>query len=217
MSLKKETNSRKDNFSLFLIRLGLLFTGAAFVIFFFTFYPVLLEELKYALRDKSKSVVSDSKKKMKEIVPVDRDFGIVIPKIEANAKVMKNIDPFNEKIYQIALTKGVAHAKGTALPGHVGNTFIFAHSSEDWYIANRYNSIFYLLHKLERGDEIDLYYKNQKYIYKVTEKKLVDSNAMQYLEDTGKNTSTVTLMTCWPPGTTLKRLIVIGQISSLDK
>lgn len=119
----------------------------------------------------------------------------VPPKIEANVKVVKNIDPFNEKAYQVGLTKGVAHARGTALPGHAGNTFIFAHSSGNWYEANRYNSIFYLLHRLKKD-----------------RKKIVEAGDVKYLENTNQNTSTVTLMTCWPPGTTLKRLIVRGEI-----
>jgi sortase A len=148
------------------------------------------------------------------------EFGIVIPKIRANAKVINNIDPFNSKEYQWALTKGVAHAKGTAYPGHAGNTFIFAHSSVDWYIANRYNSVFYLLHKLEKGDKIEMYYKKKKYVYEVTVKKYVDASDVSYLNSQNSlnslNTSILTLMTCWPPGTTYKRLIVQAKIS-IDK
>lgn len=185
----------------------MLLTGL--VLFFLSFYPILWQEAKYAVLPKRQ-----------EIKPVDKEFGIVIPKISANAKVIDKVDPYDQNEYQLALTKGVAHAKGTAYPGHTGNTFIFAHSSVDWYIANRYNSVFYLLHKLEKGDKIEMYYKKKKYVYVVTEKKLVESSDVSYLNPNfslaTNHSSLLTLMTCWPPGTTYKRLIVQAKIS-VDK
>lgn len=144
------------------------------------------------------------------ITPVDFDFSIVIPKIGANTKVFKNISYTDSKIYQPVLTKGVAHALGTPLPGKKGNTFIFAHSSDNFYNANQYNAVFYLLNKLEKGDKIYLIYEKKKYTYIVTTTAIVDPTATQYLESS-KDLSQVTLMTCWPAGTTLKRLIVVGN------
>lgn len=149
-----------------------------------------------------------------EIIPVDENFGIVIPKINANAKVIANVDPYNSTKYQQALTKGVAHALGTSFPGQPGNVFIFAHSSVDFFNAIRFNSVFYLLDKLEKGDEILLYYNKEQFKYQVTDKKIVAASKVNYLTESG-DTKTVTLMTCWPPGTTMKRLIVIGEISPI--
>lgn len=186
---------------------GLALFLAGLAIFFLTFYPALYQETRYAFI---------SPKVPTAIKPVNIDFGIVIPKIQANAKVIDNVDPFNPKIYQVALTKGVAHALGTAYPGQPGNDFIFAHSSVDWYVATRYNSVFYLLHRLEKGDEIDLYYHSKKYRYSVTEKTVVDPADVSYLRRGIKDTSTLTLMTCWPPGTNYKRLIIRAKIN-LDK
>lgn len=174
---------------------------ASLVIFTLIFYPVFKVELNYDLQ---------AGNNLKKIEPLDKNFGIVIPKISANAKVIANINPYSEKEYQWALTKGVAQAKGTVNPGEVGNIFLFSHSSVNFFEASRYNSIFYLLSKLESQDEIDLYYQGQKYVYKVTDKKTVDASNIQYL--TGKsNGKTLTLMTCWPPGTTYKRLLVIAE------
>lgn len=200
-------NKRVLNSGSVLLYVGLCLLLLGLLIGLLAFFPVIKEETKYAL---SKTSSTNSK----PIKPIDTGFGIVIPKIQANAKVIDNIDPFNSQQYEIALTKGVAHAKGTAYPGHVGNDFIFAHSSVDWVIANRYNSVFYLAHKLEKGDEIDLYYKNQKYVYLVSEKKIVDPSAVQYLNNKNGDTSRLTLMTCYPPGTSLKRLIIQANIST---
>ncbi len=105
---------------------------------------------------------------------------------------------FDSKIYQQALTRGVAHAKGTSTPDKSGNTFIFAHSAGNRYQANQFNAVFYLLNKLETGDEIILYYQSQKYIYTFNESKLVKGDEINYMSS-NSNQNQLTLMTCWPP------------------
>ncbi len=203
-------SSKKDrlNKSNFFIRVGLILLGLGFLIFILTFYQTIYFELRYLFTSRQKTTKQTVKPV--PIKPVDTNFGIVIPKIGANSKVVANVNPFNEREYQIALTKGVAQAKGTSFPGQSGNIFIFSHSSANWYEANRYNSIFYLLHYLKKGDEIDLYYKNLKFKYVVSETKLVNPTAVNYLTGSGKG-KTLTLMTCWPPGTSFERLLVIAN------
>ena len=197
-------------FGFFAVSLGL-------VILAFTFYPVFLTEIQYRFRKPKTDVlvntVGQNDSLSGEVIhPVDEDFGIVIPKIGANSRVIANVDPQNPKEYQLALTKGVAHAEGTVFPGEAGNVFIFSHSSANFYEAARYNSIFYLLSKMEKDDEIDLFYKKEKFKYRVTDKKIVNPKAVSYLSPQGFQ-KTVTLMTCWPAGTTLKRLVVVGEIA----
>lgn len=205
---KKNKTHRSRSIGSMLVVIGTILLSCSALIFIFTFFPIIKEETKFALQKPLRSTL------LKKAKPVDTEFGIVIPKILANSKVIDKVDPYNAKIYQKALTKGVAHASGTAYPGHVGNTFIFAHSSADWFTANRYNSVFYLLYKLEKGNKIEMYYKGKKYNYEVTSKKYVEPNDVSYLSSySSENTSILTLMTCWPPGTTLKRLIVQAKIS----
>jgi sortase A len=181
-----------------------MFVAASFALLLATFWPVILEELGYG----AKQILAQP---IREIEPVDTEFGIIIPKLGANAKVIANVDPFNSRAYQSALTRGVAHAKGTGVPGNAGNIFLFSHSSVNFYEATRYNSIFYLLTKLESGDEIVLYYEGEKYTYTVRSKRTVPATSVQYLKAMGEDRETLTLMTCWPPGTTFKRLLVIAE------
>lgn len=192
---------KKRDVAKFLRYFGYLLIIASVFIVLRIFYPVATAEIGY----QAKKVVPQKSK----VIPVNTDFSIQIPKIGVNANVVKNVDPYNPAVYQQALTKGVAHAKGSGLPGFFGNTFIFAHSASTWYQANQYNAIFYLINKLESSDEIDLYYQGSKYSYHVLEKKIVSSSDINYLSNS-LNTNTLTLMTCWPPGTTLKRLIVVA-------
>lgn len=164
------------------------------------YFPIAKNEIGYQI---SKIEGAENK----ELVPVDKSFGILIPKIQANSKIIKNVDPFNSSIYQKALSQGVAHAKTSALPGSNGNIFLFSHSSADFLTASRYNSIFYLLNKLVIGDEIKIYYEDKEYIYHVTSKRVADPTDTSFIYSKAPK-ETLTLMTCWPPGTSIKRLVV---------
>ncbi|MFA5024973.1 MAG: sortase [Candidatus Shapirobacteria bacterium] len=182
--------------------LGYILVIASAFILVKTFFPVAQAELGYQAQK-----ILPSKD---QIVPINTDFSIQIPKIGVNANVVKNVDPYNSSEYQKALTKGVAHAKGSGLPGFPGNIFIFAHSANSWYQANQFNAIFYLTDKLDLDDEITINYEKSEYKYKVAEKKIVKNTDINYLSNK-QNTNTLTLMTCWPPGTTLSRLIIIAK------
>ena len=147
-----------------------------------------------------------------EIVAVDPEFSLIVPKIGANSKVVPDVDPYDSFIYQKELTKGVAHAKGTVYPGEIGNSFYFAHSSDNFYNANRYNSVFYLLNKLEKDDVFYFVYKENVFKYTVLEVKLVSADSVNYITGV-TDRKLATLMTCWPAGTTLQRLVVVGELA----
>ena len=209
MASPKKARLKQAALSTILMRAGVALIAAGLVILALTFGPIIYQEITYNLRQLffPKTTMETER----AIKPVDRDFGIIIPKLGANARIIANVDPYDARAYQRALTRGVAHARGTSVPGATGNMFLFAHSSENFYEAVRYNSVFYLLPKLIPGDEIIMYYKNTRYTYVVTDKKLVRAKDVSYLEN-GRNTQTLTLMTCWPPGTNLQRLLVFAQL-----
>lgn len=142
--------------------------------------------------------------------PVDPNFSVVIPKIGANSRVIPNVDAGNYDAYINALTAGVAHADGTGFPGGGTNIYLFAHSTDSFWNVGRYNAVFYLLKELERGDEVDVFYGRVRYTYKVVEKKVVPPSDVQYLIDRTPYEQLI-LQTCWPPGTTLERLLVIAR------
>lgn len=198
---------------LFLLIGSILFLGG-FLFIALTYFPILKNELGYSLRSKElPTVTTQATSDTHEIVVADTTFGIVIPKIRANARVVGGVDPFDSAAYQEALTHGVAHAKGSALPGEEGNVFIFSHSSVDFWQAQKYNSIFYLLSKLEPGDLIYIYYQGNRYEYSVRQKLIAKPEDINYLnQHEGKM---LTLMTCTPAGTSLKRLLILADQSSL--
>ena len=182
---------------------GVLLVAVSLAVLVATYLPLAENEVKYQLNKLEGKKIEDAK-------PLYPDFGIVIPKLSINSRVIKNVNPYDAKIYQKALTRGVAHAQGTALPGENGNIFIFSHSSENFYEAVRYNSIFYLLPKLSIGDTITLYYENNRFDYHVAEKKIINSGEISYLSGNSEK-PTLTLMTCYPLGTNLKRFIIVAN------
>lgn len=155
-----------------------------------------------------------------KISPASIEFGIVIPKIGANAKVVKNVNAASEEDYLKALLQGVAHAEGTGFPGgEVPNPklrsdnrkiYLFAHSTDNWWNVNRYNAVFFLLKELETGDEVNIFYNSRRFVYRATQKLIVEADEVEYLVEPSTE-ETLILQTCWPPGTTLKRLIIVAK------
>lgn len=141
------------------------------------------------------------------IQPVSTDFGLVIEKINANARIIPNVSPANEKEYLDALSKGVAHDKGTHFPGEKGNIYLFSHSTDAPWNIVRFNAIFYLLRELERGDRIVIFYQNRRYDYVVFDKTIARPDDVSFLTN-HYDEEILTLQTCDPPGTTINRLIV---------
>ena len=149
------------------------------------------------------------------LVPPDTDFSIVIPKIGATAKVYANIDPTNEGEFLNILQQGVAHAKGSVFPGLPGNTYLFAHSTDNWWNVGRYNAIFYLLKDLSVGDDIEIFFEGRRHAYVVTDSLIADPTEVDFLVNSQQSDEEKLIMqTCWPPGTTWKRLFVIAKPKS---
>lgn len=136
-------------------------------------------------------------------------YFISVPKIGAYAQVLPNIDPWNSEEYKQALEKGVAHAKGTALPGEGKTSFLFAHSSTDLWNLTKYNTPFFKLGELKNGDEIIVKKDDQDLRYVVFDKKEVRPEETKYLkQDQG---DVLILQTCTPVGTNIKRLLVFAR------
>lgn len=141
------------------------------------------------------------------IDPKIKEFGLKIDKLNIIVPVVKNVDGSDKAAYEKALKGGVAHFKGTTLPGEKGNIFIFGHSSAE--VKSDYSKVFVSLNDLEKDDEIVVYYQNEEHKYKIKEKKIVEATDLSVLEKGKKEI--LTLMTCWPIGTKEKRLIVRAE------
>lgn len=191
---------------------------------FATIGPALFYEIRFQIDNitGTKYIVANSpsvasqlgsiKSNQHILVPPDTYFSIVIPRIGAASRVIINVDPTNETEYLAALQKGVAHAKGSVFPGQPGTSYYFSHSTDSFWDVGRYNAVFYLLKDMQIGDDVYIFFKNYRYNYKVTQTEILDPNDVSLLVNAQNNkTEQLVLQTCWPPGTTWKRFIVIAQ------
>lgn len=209
------------------LRAGIILIGLGVLLFTAQYFPIIVEEAYYQMtrfqqRDaeihfhsgslvpyvkENKSHKNRSEKEI--IVPESNQFTLIIPKIYLNRRILPDVDPYKEEEYRAALNQGIAHAESTAYPEQIGNMVLFAHSTDNFYNANRLSAVFYLLNKLEKGDTIYVIYKNRLFEYEVTKTAIVEPEDINYMERADDRR--VTLITCWPPGTTIKRLVVIAD------
>jgi len=92
---------------------------------------------------------------------------------------------------------------------------VLGHSSNDVFDNGVYKFVFVQLDKMEKGDTFYLHYNGTRYTYSVTEKKVIDPTQVSQLV-LGGDKPMATLVTCTPPGTALKRLVVIAEQISPD-
>lgn len=193
---------------------GLGVISFAFLGIIFSYYPIVKEEYLYKFGSKEKVQISKFAeiigKSQAQELGVDPYFSLYIPKINAKSKVIPNVDPGSPKSYLKALEDGVAHAEGTNFPGGGKTIYLFSHSTDSVVNINRYNAIFYLLRKLEKGDRVIVYFMGKEHVYVVTEKVITKAEDTSWLADDGSGERLV-LQTCDPPGTTWNRLLVIAR------
>lgn len=142
------------------------------------------------------------------IVPAKEEDYLIIDKLDIKVPIVFDVDGKNKTAYNNSLKSGVAHMKDTAKPGEEGNSFIFGHSS---YYSGEYRKVFAKLNDLEADDDILITVAKKEYKYKVTKKKVVAANDMSVTKQP-KGKKILTLMTCWPIGTTEKRLVVTANL-----
>lgn len=145
------------------------------------------------------------------------DNRILIPRINQNLPVVR-VSSQNlikrdwqalETDIQSALKDGVVHYPGTSLPGQKGNVVITGHSSYFPWDPGRFKDVFALLHEVVEGDQIVLYHDQEKFTYQVEAIKVVLPEDIEVLKQTPDDR--LTLITCTPVGTNLKRLIVVAK------
>jgi LPXTG-site transpeptidase (sortase) family protein len=201
----------------------IVFVGIFLIIFVGSTFPVYLAKLqptKTVTKDvvSTKVLVQPAMAKSApldpgEVVPVTPT--LVVPKLGVTAPILF-INTYDEATVEDSLRNGVVHYYQTAMPGEVGNTFITGHSSNYWWKTGADNYIFANLDKLTVGDQAKIYYEGNKFLYQVTSIEVVEPTDLSVLDQTSK--PTLTLMTCTPPGTSWKRLIVkFDQIAPVYK
>jgi sortase A len=137
----------------------------------------------------------------------ESDFLLRIDKIDVVAPVITDVDGADKEKYFASLQKGAAHMLGTAKPDEKGNVVIFGHSNFYEDDPGLYKTIFKHLDQLNVDDEIIIRYKGSDYKYKVVKSQIVKPTDTWVISADYN----LTLLTCWPPGTTDKRIVIFAN------
>lgn len=136
---------------------------------------------------------------------------VIIPKINVQIPVNYTETSLNESVIENDLEGGIVHYPNTVVPGQIGNAAYFGHSSNNIFNPGKYKFAFVLLHTLVNGDTFYLTYNHTVYIYKVISSTVVSPSDVAVLGPVSGQSATATLITCDPPGTSINRLVVVGQ------
>lgn len=151
-------------------------------------------------------------------VNVGPEAKLIIPKINVEVPVDYSVNNISEANIQTSLRDGATHYKlpgANAVPGQKGNTVILGHSSNDIFNQGAYKFVFVQLDRLQPGDIFYLHYEGTRYIYRMTSSKVIDPTEVSALQ-IGNDKPMATLITCTPPGTALKRLLIFAEQISPD-
>lgn len=121
---------------------------------------------------------------------------LVISKIELEANVLSGTD-------RSVLKRGPGHYEETPLPGEQGNCAIAGHRT-------MYGHPFRHIDKLNQGDEIIIYTRDGRYVYRVVEKRVVSSKDLSVIDQ--DSDSKLTLTACHPVGSARQRIVIIAEL-----
>lgn len=134
-------------------------------------------------------------------------YSISIPKLGITNAIVSTVDS--------DLTKHLVNLTGTSVPPDKGNTVIFGHSTlPSLYDPKNYKTIFANILQLQVGDEILVNVDNITYTYKIFSIRVIDPDNTSVLAQTTDD-SYLSLITCTPPGTIWKRLVLKARLQAL--
>lgn len=155
-----------------------------------------------------------------QLMPSSYDNRIEVPSLGINAPLVEpqlGLDALQAKDWNTledqirsSLLSGVAHYPGTAEPGKIGNAFFTGHSSNVLWEPSPYNTVFALLPTIEVGADIFITHEQKTFHYRVVSTKEVSPSDTSILKQ--GDTKMLTLMTCTPVGTALKRFVVTAEL-----
>ena len=178
-------------------------------------YGEILSSLKAEFTEKKETVLKVPQVRLNKPEPefeyTDKSDSIEIPKFELTVPLLISETTADNDLQQL-LKKGVVFYPDSVLPGKEGATVILGHSAPSGWPKINYDWVFTRLNELESGDEVFIYLNNRKYPYLVTEKLFLKKG--DEIPESGMlgAISTLTLLSCWPPGIDHKRIAIQAEL-----
>ncbi len=151
------------------------------------------------------------------------DINMEIPgklEIPANNISVPLIWTKDVKDFDADLKKGVVHYPGTAMPGQLGTSYISGHSSGYLWDKSPYKQVFAILGQVKDGTSFSITVTKKdgklvKYHYVVSNRSEFAANDQAQFINTAE--PMVALSTCWPVGTTARRLVLFGKLTQTEE
>ncbi|HSD98512.1 MAG TPA: sortase [Patescibacteria group bacterium] len=141
------------------------------------------------------------------LAPKVDSYFLTIPKLGIVNALVSTVDN--------NLANHLVSLSGTSIPPDKGNTVIFGHSTlPQLFDPKNYKTIFADAYKLQLGDTFTTNVSTVVYTYKIFSITVVDPEDTSVLIQSYDD-SYVTLITCTPPGTIWKRLIIKARLQKL--
>jgi sortase A len=211
--------------------------GIGVLMLFWSFYPVLSFELysRFILKDGMKTPVQEVRQSVlgsndafssnlkdftqahlwfpgkkidtQKLLSGAQYYYLTIPKL--------NITKAKVTVGGEDLANSLVHYVPRSMPGEFGNVAIFGHSTlPQLYNEKDYKTIFTYLPSLQKGDSLIIEMGDLEYEYEVYDMFVVSPDKISVL-DQQYDASYLTLVTCVPPGTFWKRLVVKAKLVRL--
>jgi sortase A len=134
-------------------------------------------------------------------------YYLSIPKLHIENAVVSTVDT--------DLGSHLVNFPGTAVPPGKGNAAVFGHSTiPSLFDQHNYKTILAMAHTLVIGDKLLVTANNMTYSYVIYNISIVDADDTSYLAQENDN-SYLTIITCTPPGTVWKRLIIRSKLEKI--
>ncbi len=131
-------------------------------------------------------------------------YKISIPKLKIADAVVSTVD--ND------LSQHLVQYGGTTVPPEKGTAVIYGHSTlPQLYKEGDYTTIFAHIHTMTTGDEIIVTVNNKQYTYKIYSVTITDPTDTSFFQQNFDGNYLI-LVSCTPPGTTWKRLLLHAKL-----
>jgi len=198
----KLTQNAKKNLQL--LGIGIAIAGAIFIA---TNSGYLWQNLKYEFIKPIPIPPAQTNAQAKSTPDI-----LTIPKLAISVPV-KYAQTVSEKEFQALLIDGVVHYPATAMPGQIGNDYIFGHSSDYIWSKGHYKTVFAVLPKIQIGDLVQISdSQGNLFNYKVMSTKVVLPDDLSVLSQDTAGKKILTVQTSYPVGTALKRFVAICEL-----
>jgi sortase (surface protein transpeptidase) len=147
--------------------------------------------------------------------PIKKDVPALLEMPSKNLSVPLTFSS-SVKNMEVDLRNGLVHYPGTPLPGETGTAYISGHSSGYPWDKSKYKDVFAILGDVPDGTSFSITLttndgKKMKYNYVVERRgEYAAADQAQFVNTAD---SMVALSTCWPVGTTARRLVLFAKLT----